>query len=448
MKYVHTNLISKDWKALAGFYIQVFDCKMILPQRDLSGDWLDKATNVQNAHLKGAHLRLPGYGKKGPTLELFQYDEQEEQASPIPNRQGFGHIAFEVDDVQAILDKALQFGGQAFGTVTRKEVASVGTLTFVYIKDPEGNIIELQNWDRVIEMVPDSGIDSSQKPLEQSKEPSNQSAPKDLTTSTENEEDVPRDKRSYLNELYNDLDDAKRLVDDAKSEIKQTKTAALEEKQRALKGKKIASLEDIVETTDTIKTKGQLLEELKQEMNLSDKKLVIGKTDEKPSSTEKEEQAPTIDLNPKDKPAKLKVELKIDGKVKTLDLRSVKLSQKAPELAVTLRALVSIKPSEDALTLLESIGEQYKADLVPLLKHAQSDNSKDEQNWAFVPRFIGSLEHLLGKCDDSPNILEEAGLEQIQLSPELFIAAYQDLQTIILEAQEQQASYVRLYYSK
>ena len=42
--------------------------------RDLSGEWLDRATGLKNAHIKGIHLRLPGYGEGGPTLEIFQYD--------------------------------------------------------------------------------------------------------------------------------------------------------------------------------------------------------------------------------------------------------------------------------------------------------------------------------------------------------------------------------------
>jgi len=442
MKYVHTNLISKDWKALAGFYIQVFDCKMILPQRDLSGNWLDKATNVKNAHIKGAHLRLPGYGKKGPTLEIFQYDEQEDQANPIPNRLGFGHIAFEVADVAAVLDQALKLGGQAFGTITSKEVESVGTLTFVYLKDPEGNIIELQNWDRVIETVADTDVATVEKP-----EKKTTATPQDTTVmdSKKNDDDSPLDKRSYLNKLYNDLDDAKRSVDDAKDEIKRTKAEA----QKQTSNLKTSSLEDIVETKDTIKTKGQLLEELKQEMNLEEKKIVIGKT--APEPTPPKQETKTIALNPKDNPAKLKVEIKIDQTIQTLDLRSVKLSQKATDLAAKLRAFTTVHHSkEHKELLLVWIGKQYKADLVPLLKQAHPDHTQEQNNaaWALVPRFVGSLEHFLGKCQEETEILKQAGLQQLDLTAADFIAAYQDLQIIVLAAQAEKADHIRLYYSK
>lgn len=60
--------------------------------------------------------------------------------------QGFGHIAFLVDDVQLMYEKVLANGGSRLGDITTKEIPDVGLLTFVYLCDPEDNIIELQNW--------------------------------------------------------------------------------------------------------------------------------------------------------------------------------------------------------------------------------------------------------------------------------------------------------------
>ena len=147
IKYVHTNIISKNWEKLANFYQTVFECKPVPPARDQSGKWLDKGTGLNNAHLKGMHLRLPGYGDNGPTLEIYQYNEMEEKPSKIAaNRQGFGHIAFLVADVNLMYNKVLENGGSVLGEITKKEVEGVGLLTFVYMCDPENNIIELQNW--------------------------------------------------------------------------------------------------------------------------------------------------------------------------------------------------------------------------------------------------------------------------------------------------------------
>ena len=116
------------------------------PPRDLSGAWLDRGTGVRDAHLTGIHLRLPGHGQGGPTLEIYGYSRTEPRPAVAANREGIAHIAFEVDDVAAATRLVLEHGGSRVGDLTSSEVPGVGMLTFVYVADPEGNIIELQAW--------------------------------------------------------------------------------------------------------------------------------------------------------------------------------------------------------------------------------------------------------------------------------------------------------------
>ncbi|MBI3396788.1 MAG: VOC family protein, partial [Spirochaetia bacterium] len=143
-KYVHTNLIAKDWRALADFYQRVFGCVPVPPERDYRGDALDAGTGIRGAHLQGAHLRLPGYGDDGPTLEIFNYNKLEPRAATAVNRPGFGHIAFAVDDVATARDAILAAGGCAVGEVVTLIAATGARVTWCYVTDPEGNIIELQ----------------------------------------------------------------------------------------------------------------------------------------------------------------------------------------------------------------------------------------------------------------------------------------------------------------
>ncbi len=148
MKFTHVNIVARDWKTLSNFYIDVFNCKIKPPERNLSGEWLDQATGLDHAKLKGVHLILPGHGEAGPTLEIFTYEEIDAQKPVYANSTGFGHIAFEVEDVEQVLNKALKRGATGLGEVTRKLIEEVGTLVFVYFRDPEGNIIEIQSWER------------------------------------------------------------------------------------------------------------------------------------------------------------------------------------------------------------------------------------------------------------------------------------------------------------
>lgn len=145
-RYGHTNLIADDWERLADFYEQVLDCKRVLPGRDMRGDWLDRGTGLAGAHCTGVHLRLPGWGDGGPTLEIFHYDEQPERPPVAVNRPGFGHICFRVDDVRAKYDEILAAGGRAVGDVVSTVIEGKGHITWCYVTDPEGNVVELQRW--------------------------------------------------------------------------------------------------------------------------------------------------------------------------------------------------------------------------------------------------------------------------------------------------------------
>ena len=142
--YKHTNIIANDWNKLAQFYETVFGCVRVPPERHLTGRWLDKGTGVVNAKLSGVQLRLPGHGDTGPTLEIFQYSENKEKLPPAANREGIGHLAFEVDNVAEAMTEVLANGGHKVGEVTSFDVEGIGTITFVYVADPEGNVIELQ----------------------------------------------------------------------------------------------------------------------------------------------------------------------------------------------------------------------------------------------------------------------------------------------------------------
>ena len=70
-RFGHVNLIARDWRKLADFYIERFGCHIVPPERDYSGPDLEAATGVPRAALRGAHLRLPGYGQVAANFVLM-----------------------------------------------------------------------------------------------------------------------------------------------------------------------------------------------------------------------------------------------------------------------------------------------------------------------------------------------------------------------------------------
>jgi hypothetical protein len=121
-RYVHTNVAARDWR--------------------------DGLTSLKNAHVRGMHLRLPGHGAAGPTLEIFEYSPRKAAGPPCVNRPGFARIAFSIPDVKQALLAVKRSGGSSVGTLVDAGIEGVGRIDVVYARDPEGNIIELQRWDR------------------------------------------------------------------------------------------------------------------------------------------------------------------------------------------------------------------------------------------------------------------------------------------------------------
>jgi catechol 2,3-dioxygenase-like lactoylglutathione lyase family enzyme len=145
-RFGHVNLIARDWRALADFYTALFGCVLVPPERDYAGPDLERGTAVRGAALRGAHLRLPGLGPDGPTLEIYQFSTMPARLPAAVNRPGFQHIAFAVPAVAEARAAVLAAGGGVVGDVVTLRTADGRFVTWTYVTDPEGNILELQSW--------------------------------------------------------------------------------------------------------------------------------------------------------------------------------------------------------------------------------------------------------------------------------------------------------------
>jgi catechol 2,3-dioxygenase-like lactoylglutathione lyase family enzyme len=146
-RYSHTNIVARNPERLAEFYSNVLDCPRVAERR-LQGSWLSRAMGLPDARLHVFHVRLPGCGDGDmPTIEIFGMDDLGDAGPGAPNRPGLMHTAFVVDDVHASLDRLLAAGGEKLGEIDGTTVEGVGAVLFVYARDPEGNIVELQQFE-------------------------------------------------------------------------------------------------------------------------------------------------------------------------------------------------------------------------------------------------------------------------------------------------------------
>lgn len=141
-KFRHVALIVKDYRKMIRFYSEILNFK-VLREFELATEDFRKGVGLPGAKAKGAHLAIPGGEVE---LEIFQFEEQPEggEKPSQANLPGFRHIALIVDDLknayQELKNKGLEFLSEPILVLEPKNVA--GSM-FVYFKDPEGNIIEL-----------------------------------------------------------------------------------------------------------------------------------------------------------------------------------------------------------------------------------------------------------------------------------------------------------------
>ena len=145
-RYAHVNIIARDWRRLCEFYEQVFDCEPWSSERDHHGAHIDALTKMPGMRIQGRHLRVPGHGPNGPTIEIFTFSDNGKDYPRPLNRPGFAHLAFEVDDIDAKREQIKHLGGDDYGDLVTIDIAGAGRLSLIYMTDLEGNVVELQKW--------------------------------------------------------------------------------------------------------------------------------------------------------------------------------------------------------------------------------------------------------------------------------------------------------------
>lgn len=141
MKLLHVSLTARDADALSKFYREALGLVDRRPPKRLSGENVSRGNGLPNSDIYTIWLHFPD--NQGPFLEIMEYNEVVERHTPAVNELGYAHIAFEVRDLQASIDKVLRSGGSLQGGVTNFGTDEKPHL-ILYVRDPEGNSLELE----------------------------------------------------------------------------------------------------------------------------------------------------------------------------------------------------------------------------------------------------------------------------------------------------------------
>lgn len=141
MKLSHVSLNARDADALSTFYRDALGFTDRRPPRRLHGEMVSRGNGLPNSDIYS--IWLIQHDRQEPFLEIMEYTEAVAGRRPAVNEPGYAHLAFEVEDLHATIRKVLQAGGSMQGEVTDFGTHQQPQL-IVYVCDPEGNIIELE----------------------------------------------------------------------------------------------------------------------------------------------------------------------------------------------------------------------------------------------------------------------------------------------------------------
>ena len=135
LAFAHPGIVVPDLERAIEFYSNMFGFRVIGNE-----NWENSAAYDQAIGLKGSAARGVIMAGHNCHIELFEYASPEPSiALPetfLAHETGIRHIAFYVDDPQKELDRLIELGGSALGSLPEGGGA-------VYARDPFGNMIEL-----------------------------------------------------------------------------------------------------------------------------------------------------------------------------------------------------------------------------------------------------------------------------------------------------------------
>jgi catechol 2,3-dioxygenase-like lactoylglutathione lyase family enzyme len=127
--FVHVGLVVEDLDETVRFLALLgIDCD---EPTVYSGDWIDRIIGLENVTVDGSDI-----------FEVVRFHSPSAGAgepAPAANHPGLRHIAFTVDDVRSVVDRAREAGWDTVGEIVDYE----NIYLLCYVRGPEGLIVEL-----------------------------------------------------------------------------------------------------------------------------------------------------------------------------------------------------------------------------------------------------------------------------------------------------------------
>jgi catechol 2,3-dioxygenase-like lactoylglutathione lyase family enzyme len=133
----HVGIVVDDLAAATQFFV---DLGLVLKgEGPVEGRWVDRVVGLEDVRADIAMMQTPdGNGR----LELTKFHSPSNQGDgghAPPNTRGIRHVAFAVEDIDAVVAGLRARGAELVGELERYE----DSFRLCYVRGPEGIIIEL-----------------------------------------------------------------------------------------------------------------------------------------------------------------------------------------------------------------------------------------------------------------------------------------------------------------
>jgi catechol 2,3-dioxygenase-like lactoylglutathione lyase family enzyme len=133
----HVGVIVEDLPAAKAFFLALG--LEVEGEGEVAGAWVDRIVGLDGVKNTVVFMQVPG-GEAGIELIKFATPVDERGIQPsFANTLGIRHIAFAVDDIEAVVAKLQGRGTELVGEIQNYE----DSYKLCYVRGPEGIIVEL-----------------------------------------------------------------------------------------------------------------------------------------------------------------------------------------------------------------------------------------------------------------------------------------------------------------
>jgi catechol 2,3-dioxygenase-like lactoylglutathione lyase family enzyme len=133
----HVGVIVNDLPAAKAFFLD-FGLE-VQGEGELEGEWLDQIVGLNDVKTGFVFFGMPDGQANLELIKYYRPSDERGIQQVSANTLGIRHIAFVVDDIEAVVAKLKEQGKEVFGEIQNYE----NMYKLCYVRGPEGMILEL-----------------------------------------------------------------------------------------------------------------------------------------------------------------------------------------------------------------------------------------------------------------------------------------------------------------